>query len=164
MTVQAHPILFLDVDGVLNVHDDYAPGCALIRPVLAARLQRVLDRTGAHVVISSAWRYQVLMGAVTIKGFQHLLRSHGIRCEIDGVTDRDSDTQVEATGGATNGDERAGQIRRWLEGRPEVTRWAVVDDSLVDVGPRLVRTDGALGLQDEHADTLIVLLREGLAP
>lgn len=159
----SHPILFLDIDGVLNVPGDYAPGCALICPVLAARLQRVLDRTGAHVVISSAWRYQVLLGAVTVKGFQHMLRSHGIRCEIEGVTDKDNATQVEATGGATNGDERGGQIRRWLDDHPEVTRWAAVDDSPVDIGTRLVRTDGARGLQDENADALIALLRGGAA-
>jgi hypothetical protein len=157
------PVLFLDIDGVLNVPGDYAPGCALIRPVLAARLQRVLDATAAVVVVSSAWRYQVLMGAVTLRGFEHLLRSHGIRARVLDTTGRDAGDDREDFNGATAGDERARQIRRWLASPPAVTRWAVVDDSLVDVGPRLVRTDGARGLEDGHADRLIVLLREGVA-
>jgi hypothetical protein len=155
------PVLFLDMDGVLNAPGDYAPGCALVRPVLAARLQRVLDATGAEVVLSSAWRYQVLLGACTLKGFEHLLRTHGIRCRLVGVTDKDNDAQVEATGGATNGDQRSGQIRRWLAAfRPDVTRWAAVDDSMLDLGAaHYVGTDGARGLQDEQADRLIALLR-----
>lgn len=161
--MRAAPVLFLDVDGVLNVPGDYAPGCALIRPVLAARLQRVLDATGADVVVSSAWRYQVLMGATTLRGFQHMLRSHGIAAKVIDTTGRDpGDTQQDYTG-ATGGDERARQINAWLAAHPEVTRWAVVDDSDVDVGPRLVRTAGARGLQDAEADALIVRLREGIA-
>lgn len=159
------PILFLDIDGVLNTPGDYAPGCALIRPALAARLQRVLDRTGAVVVISSAWRYQVLLGACTLKGFEHMLRTHGIVASVIGTTENDpGDTQQEFNGQAS-GDERGRQILAWLKAHPGTVlgRWAVVDDSLVDIGARLVRTDGRLGLSDENVDQLIVRLREGVS-
>lgn len=158
----ADSVLFLDVDGVLNRHGDYAPGSPLIRNTCARLLQHVLDQTGAVLVISSAWRYQVLMGAVTLRGFEHLLRTHGIRAEVLDVTPRDAgDTQHEFNG-RTGAAERVGQIRAWLAAHPEVTRWAVVDDarlSLADPTLPIVETDGALGLTVEDADALIALLR-----
>jgi hypothetical protein len=156
------PILFLDVDGVLNGHRDYGTGGALIRPECARRLQLVLDVTDAAVVLSSAWRYQVLLGAVTLRGFEHMLRTHGIRARVVGTTDRDGgDTQQEFNG-ATGPAERVAQIRRWLAAHPEVTRWAVVDDarlSVADPTLPIVETDGERGLSDRDADALIALLR-----
>lgn len=160
------PVLFLDVDGVLNGHSDYAPHRALIRPACAERLQRVLDETAAVVVISSAWRYQVLLGAVTLRGFEYMLRSHGIIANVVGTTGRDAaDTQQEFNGHTGQG-ERVTQIRAWLAAHPGAfplgRRWAVVDDaklSLADPSLPIVETDGAVGLTDADADRLIALLK-----
>ena len=50
-------IIFLDIDGPLNVamqeHDDYG---ALFHPNFVLNLQRIIDETGALIVISSSWR------------------------------------------------------------------------------------------------------------
>lgn len=156
-------VLFLDMDGVLNGHADYGVLCgALIRHDCVVRLQLVLDVTDAAIVVSSAWRYQVLRGAVTLAGFEHMLRSHGLRARVIGVTGTDAgDT------GATGQSERVGQIRAWLAKHPEVTRWAVVDDaklSLADPSLPIVETDGARGLVDSDADKLIALLRGWARP
>lgn len=158
------PLLFLDIDGVLNTPESYAPGRALIEPACARQLQRVIDATGARLVLSSAWRYQILRGAVTLQGFQHLLRSHGIRAHVLGTTGRDArDTQQEYDG-RTGPQERARQIRSWLADCPEapLPRWAVVDDaklSLADPELPIVETDGGVGLTPADADRLITLLR-----
>lgn len=158
----SRPVLFLDIDGVINVRGDHETGRALIRPACAATLHRVLATTGAIVVLSSSWRYQVLLGAMTARGFEHLLRSHGIAAQVVDVTAPDDAAQ--AASFATCGRHRGQQIREWLAERPHVTRWAVVDDVDVDVGP-LVRTDPAVGLTPADGDRLVDLLGvPGVAP
>jgi hypothetical protein len=158
---RSDPVLFLDVDGVLNRHGDHEAGHALIRPDCAARLQRVIDATNPAVVISSAWRYQVLMGALTVRGFEYLLVSHGIRARVVGVTGKEGDEQTED--GRTSGAQRARQILTWVAANG-VKRWAAVDDTAVEVGDRLVRTDGDAGLTDSDVLALIALLRGQARP
>lgn len=50
-------IIFLDIDGVLNVigqgYDEYGQG---FHPHLVENLKRIIDETGAKIVISSSWR------------------------------------------------------------------------------------------------------------
>lgn len=50
-------IIFLDIDGVLNVypqgHDEYG---AIFHPHLVENLKLILDQTGAKIVVSSTWR------------------------------------------------------------------------------------------------------------
>jgi hypothetical protein len=117
-------VLFLDIDGVLNDHayDERAESTTLLRPCVD-RLNRVLDETGCVVVVSSAWRYMVLGRAMSLHGFEYLLRTHGVRCSgrLVGTTGRDRDT--------TDKTERGRQVGAWLAayGCPEEP-WAVVDD------------------------------------
>jgi hypothetical protein len=149
------PVLFLDMDGVLNGHDhDEGAESNTLRPDCVARLNRVLAETGCSVVMSSAWRYMVLNGAMTLSGFGYMLRTHGIRVpgRLIGTTGRDTQTE--------DPDERGRQIKAWLAEHPEVTRYAVVDDMALGFeGMPVVRTDGARGLTDADADALIALLR-----
>jgi hypothetical protein len=97
----------------------------------------------------------MIRGAMTVVGFTHLLRTHGIIAPIiGGHTPPDEDV---ATRGA--------QIRAWLlsEGVPSSRSYAVVDDEAFDIqdhGHPLVRTNGAIGLTVDDADRLIWLLRE----
>ena len=50
-------IIFLDIDGVLNVipqgRDEYG---AIFHPEFVANLKHIIDKTGAKLVISSTWR------------------------------------------------------------------------------------------------------------
>ena len=148
-------VLFLDIDGVLNGHDyDKGAESNLIRRECVDRLNTVLELTGASLVISSAWRYMILNGAMTLSGFTYLLRTHGVRCpgRVIGFTGRD--TQVEDPA------ERGRLIKAWLAERPEVTRWAVVDDMALGFdGMPFVRTKGGVGLATEDALALVELLR-----
>lgn len=154
------PILFLDIDGVLNGHDfDHGAQSNTIRRDCVERLNRVLDEAGAQIVLSSAWRYMVLCGAMTLDGFGYMLRSHGVRSgRLIGLTGKD--TQVEGQAGE---EERGRLIREWLAEHPEVTRYAVVDDmQLGFAGMPIVRTDGARGLTDADAEALVALLKAAL--
>ncbi len=147
-------ILFLDIDGVLNrgAFSTEAESTSL-DPDLVRRLNALLAATNAKVVVSSSWRYMVLTGAMTLSGFEYLLRTHGLR---RGVV-LDTTISDEAVPG------RAAQIRAWLAEHPNVTAWAAVDDG--DLAPefgadaaRFVRTDGAVGLSDADATGLRALL------
>ena len=154
-------VLFLDVDGVHNGHDydPLAESCTIRRDCVE-RLNRVLDATGCEVVLSSAWRYMVLGGAMTLDGFGYLLRTHGVRNLKDrlvGVLSRDD--------GQADPAERGKLIVDWLMGQVGVGRIGIVDD-LPIIGPGqahlahyFVQTDGKAGLSDADADRLIAILR-----
>lgn len=163
------PVLFLDVDGVMNDHrwdPEVASGVILDEHV--ARLNRVLLATGAKIVLSSAWRYIVLRGESTLSGIEWLFRSHGILANrLLGITGPDTIERCvyrgePGTWPRTN--ERGQQIADWLREHPGVTRYAVVDDidlGISESGHPFVRTDGKVGLTDTDADQLIQILNGG---
>lgn len=164
------PTLFLDVDGVLNSHDfDHTPGVNSggIRRDCALRLNRVLAATGCEVVLSSAWRYIILGGDATLRGFEYMLRTHGVAAEGRLVGHTRPDEDEDAT-------TRGLQIASWLlEHRPPGHRYAVVDDGgtgpggdwddmgIAAAGHPVVWTESREGLTDAQADALIALLNGG---
>jgi len=153
--------LFLDIDGVLNeaaflsrlrdkgivIADGEWDWRDHIDPERVAVLNRVLEETGAQVVISSSWRVRY-----RIYEMQQMLEEMGFRGQIVGETMR------------LKGHERHVEIKRWLTAAfkaPEA--FAIVDDD-PDAGVGLeqyfVRTTGAAGggLRDDHAERLIQIL------
>ena len=61
------PILFLDIDGVLNGHEQDAHGYCRIQAGPVVHLNRILAETEARLVIASSWRYLVHSGAMTLE-------------------------------------------------------------------------------------------------
>lgn len=161
-------ILFLDIDGVLNAHEpfDREVGSCRIYYDKVQRLNHVLRKTGAVIVLSTAWRYLILNGNMKLSGFDWLLRSHGVLGNrIIGHTA--ADTIHDGTWNGVAGtwpihNERGKQITGWLaRNQEQVDYYAVVDD--LDLGIReekhpFVQTDGKVGLTDTNADELIALL------
>lgn len=148
-------VLFLDIDGVLNDHAKHANGYCGTKPECVAEMNRVLAATGCKIVISSAWRYMVLCGSMTLNGLEQLLLTHGLACNgrLIGFTRRDVSAEVS---------DRGAQIREWLMLHgSDVERYAVVDDldlGISECGHPFVQTDGARGLTEADADRLIELL------
>lgn len=141
-------VLFLDIDGVLNNTETFLtlnPWGHLDKRLID-RLDSVLARTGAKVVISSAWRVgdqgQSVARALRRAGMKH------------------ADRIIDET--PTSRWIRGWEIRLWLLAHPEVQTYAIVDD-MSDMGPvahRLVQTDWDKGLQAEDAEALVALLGE----
>jgi hypothetical protein len=156
-------IIFLDIDGVLNNHVfDRIAGSATILPVCVGQLNRLIHATGAKVVLSSAWRYMCIDGTqfpagMTLKGFEYMLRTHGVtqRISIIGHTEPDCDVLL--------GADRGHQICRWLLDNRYAgkCRYVVIDDR--DLGISVfehpfVQTVASKGLTAADADKAIDIL------
>lgn len=156
-------VLFLDIDGVLRPGDwvDGDPGARrsegdcrvvvpdptrpLFYPACVARLNGVLARTQARVVLSSAWRI-----AYGWRETRATLVAGGLSSEHAWL----GETPV--LWGA-----RGEEIAAWLARRHDVEAFAILDDDRAagSVHPdRFVQTGFATGLQDEHAARLVALL------
>jgi hypothetical protein len=161
--VGAVKVLFLDIDGVLNSAEwygrrprelrdlpntDHNVGLCEIDPEAVARLGRIVDATGARIVISSTWRRVFRLPTIRL-----LLAERGLRAEVVGVT-------PDLGGVAMLG--RGEEIRAWLAAHPDVTAFAVLDDNdeMDAVREAFVPTwlDGEDGLADEHVERVIALL------
>lgn len=160
--------LFLDVDGVLNSKDWFTrrgdrqpehgdPGsfgylaARQLDPVAVRLMNDVVERTGCTVVLSSSWRINGLERS------KEVLRLAGATFELFDAT---PDCAQLGPGSLYVARERGGEINEWLEGHPEVTRFAIVDDS-DDMGPlanHLIRTTWDWGLTMVEAKALIEAL------
>lgn len=137
-------VLFLDVDGVLNSAAWFAsqPPMSVTEVDARAvrRVQRIIARTGAKVVLSSSWRHTPEL--------IEQLRAAGV--PIDDVT-----------GPRSPHGNRGVEIADWLRAHPEVTTFAIVDDD-ADAGDcapeRFVRTYWRTGMYGKHERAIIELL------
>ncbi len=132
-------VLFLDIDGVLNTTDmsGAANGPTPIDPQAIQRLNQLLDEfEDLRIVVSSAHRI-----GVSLEGLRKLLSGLPPERIIDS-------TPVITSMRAQRGDE----IQQWLNGHPEVTACAILDDNndMAEMHYYLVRTSAQEGLQDEH--------------
>jgi hypothetical protein len=164
-------IVFLDFDGVLNGIDswslsqqeyeakragpeDEALGLLRLRldPERVRILNDVLERTGAKVVLSTAWRNWPEQDYVREK-----LDAAGFEGTIVGAT----------PGWLGPGKRRGDEIQAWLdENQGEVEAFAILDDS-DDMGslmPYLVLVDPMTGLDESYVPRLVELLTNGRRP
>lgn len=144
-------IVFLDIDGVLNRHlynemsqsNDIDAECV-------ANLNRVLNETDARIVLSSAWRYMLIGKAMSLVGFDYLLRTHGVVANrLVGRTPADEEVT-----------ERGWQIHQWRKEHDHRGRYVVIDDMDLHISPLhpFVRTQGDVGLTDIDAGKAIGIL------
>jgi hypothetical protein len=156
-------VIFLDIDGVLNSQEFLnknkgASGFSAgrIDPELVARLNRIVQSTGAKIVISSTWRH-----GKSVWELKHMLRSRGFQYSSN-IIDR---TPI---GMGIRGQE----IQDWLELDPErervdpnhdpVEAYVIIDDNnemLPDQQDHMVHTNGQIGLTDEDVVEAISVLR-----
>jgi hypothetical protein len=165
-------ILFLDMDGVLNSAEFFdrrehpsLDRCSdewwaqMVDPDAVARLNEILDATGAKVVISSSWRDHVAPDQM-----QRVLEVKGFRGSVIGRTPLMEEMGWE--NGRYGG--RGLEIEAWLteNRRLEIKSFVVLDDNAdMDstsghVMPRLVQTSWKHGLLDEHIQQAIELLTQ----
>jgi hypothetical protein len=157
------PIVFLDIDGVLNSEQWYAQAASRkekpnsqpstqrsllersIDPACVQRLNRLLQRTGAVVIVSSSWRTKHQLSEIV-----SILEARGFCGEVIGVTPSDDGTLA-----------RGGEITRWLkENVPCGVAYVAVDDEVETGLPTevVVVTSRDTGLTDEDVERAIGIL------
>lgn len=152
------PLIFLDIDGVLNsvqfiaentngegviIVDGELDATAHIDPARVARLNRLVGASGARVILSSSWR--LLFGLVKT---QSSLKAKGFAHELADVTMR------------LPGEARHLEIKSYLASLREEPPFVVLDDAEeagIGFGHRFVRVPD--GLEDEHVDLALRVLR-----
>jgi hypothetical protein len=144
-------LIFLDIDGVLNstefiaqqmnddgisVIDETFDATAHIDPARVERLNRLIEGTGARVVLSSNWR--LLFG---LHRTQSSLRQKGFVHELSDETPR------------IFGSDRHAEIKAYLATLEQPVRFVVLDDDEiagVDLEDHFVHVPD--GLEDEHVE------------
>jgi hypothetical protein len=117
-------IIFLDFDGVLNVipqgHDNHG---GIFHPEFINNLGRIIEETGAKIVVSSTWRHSGL------EKLRLMWKDRLYPGDIIGITPdlrwRTSPDKMEL-----NEEEyiRGDEIESWLNLHSEVTNYVILDD------------------------------------
>lgn len=153
------PIVFLDIDGVLN--RTISATHIRIEEELVDRLRAITAPTGAGIVLTTFWRqFDVYIA--------YILGRHGIRAPILGRTPglassqrRDSEQRFES---------RSAEILAWLaeHASPGFQQFVVIDDrddaGLGPLRPHFVQTDPDVGLSDSDVERALAILRGELSP
>ena len=153
-------VIFLDFDGVLNSSDFFQRtsdadrsinyvATEHIDPEAVQRLSRIVDATGAKVVVSSVWRYNHRLVEL-----REILGHFGFKGQIIGATPRSTESKS-----------RGKEIDAWLSEndvnrRDPVGRFVIIDDDS-DMEPhmdRLIQTSWQSGLLDAHVNRAIKML------
>ncbi len=118
-------IIFLDIEGVLNVPFAYANGKKYaykgINPTkgfytnAVANLNELIHWSGASIVITSTWRYNH-----TIEQLNNALRERGVYAKVIDKTD-------------VLGLDRGEEIAEWLRKNDIVKKFIIIDDNIQDI-------------------------------
>ena len=153
-------IIFLDFDGVLNT--EYYQGLlqfqgkqwqdehgAFFDPRAVRQLKRVIDTTGADIVVESSWKY------LGLEAMQELWRVRDLPGRVIDIT-------PSLTGNASKGEE----IAAWLSeyAMPDA-RYVIIDDEYVVLDtqiPYFIWTNPYEGLTEEQANRAISILHRWL--
>lgn len=115
-------IIFLDIDGVLNVHypehDDYG---RLFHPQFVENLKRIIDETSAEIVISSSWKHS---GLDNMKDMWIDRRLPGKVIDITPTLKRNKGDEYLTF---SERKERGNEIQNWLDKNPTVS-YVIIDD------------------------------------
>ena len=146
------PVIFLDIDGVLNSQRSCAAlggfpyplspqNWHLFDPVAVGLLRRVVQKTGAVCVLSSSWR--------------------GLLDDLEPLASTIGVPIIDKTRSTVGRERRGDQIRDWLGANPEVAVWAILDDDrdmLDDQKDRFIHVGFRDGLSyQDHLDLILLL-------
>jgi hypothetical protein len=138
-------VLFLDCDGVMlsfkflratGEWQSFDPDCVGI-------LNHILDRTGAKIVVSSAWRI-----GRTVEQLEEIFVDNGVR--PGHIIDR---TEV-------LNDTRGSEIRKWIDEHHSINRLFIIDDDVSDIMGHfdksvVIHTDGHNGLTTHEMNVIL---------
>ena len=153
MNTDKKKLIFLDVDGVLNsdtywmsLDEEEKYSLRHLDRNAIKKLKRIVDKTGAEIVVSSTWRkfkedMDVLSDSLYVYGLSVMSKTPVLYNK-----------------------ERGDEISAWFESHPDFKDAVYVildDDADMNVHmDRLVKTDYRYGLTDSKAEKAIEMLNE----
>lgn len=156
-------VIFLDIDGVLNtkywdnmkVRDQYGH---TFDPNSVANLARIIDKTGAEIVISSSWK---CLGLGTL---QKMWKDRKLPGEIIDVTPDNLSDELLLIADLFNMDQlyiRGCEIKGWLALHKDVKHYIIIDDMddfLPEQQNNLILTDPNVGITEWNVQQAIMIL------
>lgn len=114
-------IIFLDFDGVITIPPKWYINADKIKYI-----KKIVDITGAKIVVSSSWRRENVKETINdmIGKTKRCPRNKMLYWLIDNIYDVTSwfsDKKYNGTG-------RGGEIQTWLDKHPEVDNYVIIDD------------------------------------
>lgn len=158
-------IIFLDIDGVLNM---YGSSCRTfmkpygqhIEPHLVQRLNYIIEKTNAKIVISSSWRSDMedLEKQLREQGFKYWTRVIGKTCH---PLVKDENMPYPRNESCYLYNHRGEQINKWLDdANYKIDKFIIIDDEISDISPfvdekNIIRTDYNEGMLHKDAIKII---------
>lgn len=156
MGMQLKVVVFVDCDGVLN-SDEFAKHCLEeegydpfdcddLDPRAIRNLKRIVDETGASIILSSSWRWD----DKALKAVRQQLKAYGM--EIEDTTIMDIMKTLS----------RTDEIKLYLDEHPSITKYVILDDAEIKepFADHWVRCLFKNGLTKKLAEEAIEILKE----
>ena len=165
-------ILFLDIDGVLNTERHYEYCCKNgiasderfgypFDPEAVANLKKIIDKTGAEIVISSSWKFWGLSRMID------LWKGRNLPGKVIGITPQAMSDEMLLNADLTVMEMlplKGSEIKGWLsEHWRSVVQYAIFDDvndMLPEQQDHLVLTNPTVGITESDAFKAISILNK----
>ena len=166
-------IIFLDFDGVLNTEhyqsllqyqgkswqDEYG---AFFDPNAVKQLKRIIDATGADIVIESSWKY------LGLDAMKELWEIRNLPGRVIDITPSSVSDEYLSNVDLDNLDAsmlhcKGIEIASWLAEQTEDIRYVIIDDEYVILEsqlPHFILTNPYEGITEEQANMSILILNE----
>ena len=154
--------LFLDVDGVLNsvITKDVIPDTCYrgIENAKVKLLKKIIDATGASIILTSTWRLNVTHWGQDISEHKDYLKK---KLSKQGLRYVSQTPNLEC-----RGNNRGKEIHQWIETNNDIDieGWVILDDEYFmdydnyDIPKHLVLTDEYIGLTEVDVEKAIKIL------
>ena len=163
-------VVFLDIDGVLNTKwwytqmDRNTPkdkyGYAF-DPNAVSNLKKIIDETGADIVISSSWK------SFGISELEDMWQDRGLPGKLIGITPNTVSDEMLLNADLDNMELfsiRGTEIKEWLTKHGKhVSHYAIIDDMdnmLSEQRLHFVKTDPEIGITVDDAEKAIMILNQ----
>jgi len=163
-------VLFLDIDGVLNTeswHTHAVGGTAkdqygyTFDPVAVGNLKRIVDATGADIVISSSWKF---MGLSTLL---EMWEDRGLPGRVIDITPNAWSDEMLLNTNIEDLAEFSGkgyEIKEWMARHgKKVSNYVIVDDAnemLTEQQSHFIEVCPNIGITEQDAEDIIKLLNQ----
>jgi hypothetical protein len=142
------PIIFLDIDGVLNTpHTFPAFDTSAVK-----NFNNLLREINPRIVISSSWRYNIKPSVITHAGFNYLLFTHGLVAIKENTVISNTKLDEEILG-------RENQINEWITRNGYTGKWIAIDDLPLNLpSENFIRTNKSVGFSILDMKAALALL------